>query len=351
VVASRDAISTNHASTRIGTSIGAACGPRRDAPAHDTNAGANRRTVEHRRCFRSSHIREAHVYCGACSRAHSRPSTLLFPALETSTWHCLLRSCGFLVGAVPFGVLDLISMFGVQSASTGGTPTIINGVSTLAGWIEYAYAVSFTGLFGLAGGVTFWVVMRVFGQLAGEPNGTDAQPSKVRRGSWSIVSVAVVLTCAVFLLPSVVRDGSCHNLFRDGRTSIGPQIGADISLPAEDWPTLTQIFVDFGRTHSLSFRRDEQIRRGTLMWRDLNLCSEAGVNIDAVEQPGLAQMKSRIADRGIDITVYELKPGSDWKPLARDLINRIDTTWPQKITFRDPDGRVISVEEALKGRQ
>jgi hypothetical protein len=262
---------------------------------------------------------------------------------------CVLA--GFLVGAVPFGVLDLISMFGVQSASTGGTPTIINGVSTLAGWIEYAYAVSFTGLFGLAGGVTFWVVMRVFGQLAGEPNGTDAQPSKVRRGSWSIVSVAVVLTCAVFLLPSIVRDGSCHNLFRDGRTSIGPQIGADISLPAEDWPTLTQIFVDFGRTHSISFRRDEQIRRGTLMWRDLNLCSEAGVNIDAVEQPGLAQMKSRIADRGIDITVYELKPGSDWKPLARDLINRIDTTWPQKITFRGPDGRVISVEEALKGRQ
>jgi hypothetical protein len=115
---------------------------------------------------------------------------------------CVLA--GFLVGAVPFGVLDLISMFGVQSASTGGTPTtIINGLPTLAGWIEYAYAVSFTGLFGLAGGVTFWVVMRVSGQLAGEPNGTDAQPSKVRRGSWSIVSVAVVLTCAVFLLPSL----------------------------------------------------------------------------------------------------------------------------------------------------
>jgi hypothetical protein len=124
------------------------------------------------------------------------------------------------------------------------------------------------------------------------------------------------------------------NLFRDGRTSIGPQIGADISLPAEEWPTLTQIFVDFGRTHSLSFRRDERIRRGTLMWRDLNLCSEAGVNIDAVEQPGLAQMKSRIADRGIEITVYELKPGSDWKPLARDLIDRHDVApedhipWP-----------------------
>jgi hypothetical protein len=102
---------------------------------------------------------------------------------------CVLA--GFLVGTVPFGVLGLISMFGVQSASTRGTPTIINGVPTLAGWIEYAYAAGFTGLFGLAGGLTFWVVMRVSGQLAGEPNGTDAQPSKVRHGSWSIVSVAL----------------------------------------------------------------------------------------------------------------------------------------------------------------
>ena len=101
-------------------------------------------------------------------------------------------------------------------------------------------------------------------------------------------AAAVVLTCAVFLLPSIVRDGSCHNLFRDGRTSIGPQIGADIILPAEDWPTVTQTFVDFGQTHSLSFRRDEQIRHGTLMWRDFELmqrsrrehrcCRAAGVS-------------------------------------------------------------------------
>lgn len=250
---------------------------------------------------------------------------------------------GFLVGAVPFGALALISMTLLQSASSGGIPTVINGVPTTAGWIEYAFAVGSTGLLGLAGGVTFWAAMRISGQLVG----TGAQPSKSGHGARSVVSVAAVLTCAVFLLPSIVRDNSCHNLFRDGRTSIGPQLSADLNLPAQDWPTLRQIFVGFGENHSLSFRGDEQIRRGALMWRDLSLCNEAGVNIDALD----GQINSPLADRGIQFSIYELRQGSDWKRFARDLIGQIDKTWPQKTTFRGPNGNAISIEEALKGRQ
>jgi hypothetical protein len=258
---------------------------------------------------------------------------------------------GFVVGAVPFGVLDLISMSALQSASTLGKPTVVNGVPTVAGWIEYAYTVGSTGLIGLAAGVAFWAAMRLSGQLVGEPSGPGAQPSKLRRRAWSVASAAVASTCAVFLLPSIVRDSSCHNLFRDGRTSIGPQISADVNLPTEEWTTLRQIFVGFGESNSLSFRGDEQIRDGALMWRDLNLCSEAGLNIDAVDRPWLAQINSPLADRGIQFSVYELKPGSDWKTLARDLINQIDTRWPRKTTFRGPDSKAISIEEALRGRQ
>jgi hypothetical protein len=140
---------------------------------------------------------------------------------------------GFLVGAVPLGVLALISMTGLQSASSGGRSTVINGVPTLAGWIEYVQGVGFVGLFGMAGGLTFWVAMRLSGQMAGEANKPEPQSSKLRTGSWSIVSVAVLLTCAISVLPSVVRDNSCHNLFRDGRTSIGPQLHADMKLSAE----------------------------------------------------------------------------------------------------------------------
>jgi hypothetical protein len=258
---------------------------------------------------------------------------------------------GIIVGVVPFGVLALISMINLQSASSGGKPTVINGVPTLLGWIEYAYVVGSMGLVGLAGGLTFWVAMRLSGQFAGKPNKPEAQSNKLRVGSWSIASVALLLTCTILILPSLVRDNSCHNLFRDGRTSVGPQISADLKLPTEDWPTLRQILVDFGAAHSLSFRNDEMIRHGNITWRDLNLCNEAGVNIDALDRPWLTQINSSLADRGINFSVYALKPSSDWKPLARDLLSRIDSRWPQKTKFRGPDGKVMSVEEALKGRQ
>src|SRR4051812_44973177 len=45
---------------------------------------------------------------------------------------------GFLIGAVPLGVLALISMFRLQTASSGGVPTVVNGMPMLAGLIEYA---------------------------------------------------------------------------------------------------------------------------------------------------------------------------------------------------------------------
>jgi hypothetical protein len=264
---------------------------------------------------------------------------------------------GFIVGAVPFGILTLISMIGVQHASSGGRPTVINGVLTPAGWTEYAYTVGAIGLLGVSGGLIFWLTMRICGQIADRPDKLEALPSKPSARSWSTASAAFLLSCATLVLPSVVKDYSCHNLFIDGRTSVGPQIRADLKLPAESWSTLRQIFVDFGAAHALSFRSDEQIRRGTVTWRDLNLCNEAGVNIDALDQPWLARMprlaeiKSPLADRGISLSVYALQPDSDWRPLARELIEKIDTTWPQKVTFSGPDGKVISVEQALKGRQ
>jgi hypothetical protein len=102
----------------------------------------------------------------------------LFLALRsiTSTGAITCALGGLLLGAMPFGALALVSMIGLQSASTGGKATVVNGVPTLAGWIEYAYAVGSIGLLGLAGGLTFWVAMRLSDQLIGRPNRTEAQP-------------------------------------------------------------------------------------------------------------------------------------------------------------------------------
>lgn len=242
---------------------------------------------------------------------------------------------GFVVAASPFGIPALISMFGVQTASSGGQPTVVNGVPTLAGWVQYVSLVGLAGLLGVAGGLTFWVAMR---------------SARSNAQSWRLISAAAVLTCGIFTLPVVVRDRSCHNLFRDGRTSVGPQVFADLKVPANDWKKLEQTFADFSQAHALSLRGDEQIRDGRLTWRGIDLCNDDGISISLYDEPWLARTHSPLPERGMRLSVYSLKPGVEWKPLARDLLGEIETAWPQTTTFRGPRGQILSFEDAMNGR-
>jgi hypothetical protein len=264
-----------------------------------------------------------------------------------------IMSCalgGFVVGAIGPALFGLMAMFGNASynASSGGRATIVNGVPTLAGWIDYAQAVGYAGLIGLAGGLTFWLVMRLSGQIPPEPvTPPEISPAMSR----TVAATAIAATCAVLLLPSIVTDKSCHNLFRDGRTTITPQIYARVNLTAGDWPALTQLTTDYAAAHSLSLRSDQAIRSGRLMWRSLNLCNEAGVNIEIMDEAWLDRMQHAPARiKGIKFDVYELKTGSGWTLPARDLIEKIAEKWPEAMEFRSGDGRVISATEALKGR-
>src|ERR1043166_973082 len=250
---------------------------------------------------------------------------------------------GLFVGAMPLGAVAFIAMLGPHSASIDGRPTVVNGVPTLAGWMHYARTVGFLGLIGVIGGLIFWALSR----LSWLGTGSQAQS---RLLSWGVGSVAVIMTGALLILPTAVKDNSCHNLFRDGRTSIGPQISGDLKIPTDEWARLEGMFRAFGSTHALSFRRDEAIRHGSLMWRSLSLCNEAGVTIHATDQPWLKRTKFPLADRGIELSIFELKRGSEWERSARDLLANIDSAWPQSMTFRGRDGKIISREEALKGR-
>jgi len=260
---------------------------------------------------------------------------------------CLI--VGFLVGAAPLALVGLLAMSGVHHASTGGTPTIVNGVPTFAGLLELAQLAGWFGALGLAAGFAFWFIMRGFGRFAMEPDANGPDREVQRAKLWPLASAAFLSTCAVFVLPSIIKDNSCHNLFRDGRSSIAPEVFAHIDLNTEDWPRLVEIFSDFGSAHSLELRTDQNVRNGKLLWRDLNLCSETGVTIDALDQPWLLDVKSPIP-RGVKLAVYETKPRSEWGALARDLVGKIAASWPERIKFRDGDGGVISEAEALKGR-
>jgi hypothetical protein len=152
-------------------------------------------------------------------------------------------------------------------------------------------------------------------------------------------------------LPTMIWDDSCHNLFRDGRRLVRAQFGAKLKLAADDWPQLNRMFADLGTSHSLSLRADEKIRSGRIVWRTVSVCNEDGVAIEARYEPWLAAFNTPLTADGLyTLVVYELKTGSGWSPLARELFDKINTTWPDRATFSGPGSQIIPFEEAIKGR-
>jgi hypothetical protein len=261
---------------------------------------------------------------------------------------------GFAVGALGPSVLELLGMLGGGSynAWIGGRATVVNGVPTLAGWAEFALNVGITGLIGLAGGLAFWLTMRLSGQIPAGPKAAEAPTGISSAISRTIAATAISSTCAVLLLPRIIKDNSCHNLFRDGRQSSHLQIYADVALTHEDWPVLTQTFTDFAAAHSLSLRGDQEIRRGEILWRSLDLCNEAGVSINILDNLWLDRSHNAPARiKGIKLRVEEFKAGSDWNLLTHGLVDKINATWPEKIVFRGRGGETMSETEAFKGHQ
>jgi len=280
----------------------------------------------------------------------------LFIFLRSKSWTGIIACAlgGFIIGAAGPVVLGLSGIFGNSSynAWSGGKATVVNGAPTLAGWLEYAQNAGFVGLIGVGGGLTFWLIMRLAGQIPPTQSVAETPGRTSPTIAQIIAAAAISASCAVLLLPSIVKDRSCHNPFRGGRSSISPQIYASLNLTAEDWPELSQAITDFASANSLSFRSDQQTRSGQLLWRSLDLCNETGVHIEILDQPWLDRTShAPAAIKGIKVSVEELRAGSGWKLLARDMIDKINARWPEKLLFRGQGGGLISEAEALNGRQ
>jgi hypothetical protein len=80
-------------------------------------------------------------------------------------WTCALA--GFVIGAVPEGIRiwpmrhvggNVVTV----SVMRGGkmVQTLVNGVPTLAGWLDYATSVLTYAAVGVAGGLVFWLLWR-----------------------------------------------------------------------------------------------------------------------------------------------------------------------------------------------
>ncbi len=92
------------------------------------------------------------------------PSFLLLQWKNAVTWWTPI-ALGFLLGCLPLAILSWPHSDSGSSASHWQdgrmVATVIDGVPTKDGWIEYAQGIAAMGGYGALGGVAFWLVWRV----------------------------------------------------------------------------------------------------------------------------------------------------------------------------------------------
>jgi hypothetical protein len=264
---------------------------------------------------------------------------------------------GFVVGAVPGGVLTWPLRPGIRgSASIDGVLTQIDGIPTVAGWLKYGEFLILLGAFGALAGLVFWLTLKLTGAspTTGKAGDDGSQPPDYRalraRSGMALAITAIVLSGGVMSIPSITKDRTCHNMFRDGRTSIGPQVDIELQLAIDDWPRFTKFLQNFSVAHQLSFRDTSQTKPGIARILALSLCNDRGINIEVIDQRWASRhFEPLIAGRGTSIPVYEVHEHSGWERLARDLVEELEAAWPGKVQFRGRDGRVIQKPRALQG--
>jgi len=252
---------------------------------------------------------------------------------------------GFVIGAIPFGFVSWPLSYGNTNGWVDHVQTIANGVPTAAGWIQYLRGLATFGAFGALGGLACCLWLRIWRALptADDRLGSVQEP----RNSVAASSIIVALVAGVLAIPAIIKDRSCHNVLRDGRRSIGPQVSMDLGISETDWPHLKDVFSAFAATNNLSFRDDSEVRPEIVRTLYLSVCN-SGVTISTAEQRWASQgYEAPIKGRGIAIGVYETHAGSGWERLARQLVDRLEELWPRKVRFRGNRGEPIPMPKAL----
>lgn len=272
-------------------------------------------------------------------------AALLGVPLATLLWRknrltaCSAMVSGFAVGSAIVFVLTWPALFSGVSGSVNGIATVVNGVPTTAGWVNYAKGVAFFGQFGAVGGLAFWVSLKLHGAFEHKSTG--------KRGPFAQKSVSyfgllvVFIVAGVLLIPAATKDRSCHNVLRDGRTSISPVLHIDLDVKESDWPDLTQLYIDFAQAHAMQFRDSSENRPGAVTLLYLSACRDDFVVSTNEQRWSHRNFEPTMPGWGIGIRVYEMEIGAEWPVAAMDLTERLERRWPTQVRFRDNSGSIV----------
>ncbi|WP_379655436.1 hypothetical protein [Pseudoxanthomonas sp. UC19_8] len=115
------------------------------------------------------------LICLVISAAHvvalGIPAYLLLRWRRALRWWSALLS-GFVLGAVPVGIFSWPLRYSGpgSSSSVNGVDTMVDGIPTMAGWVQYLGGISFFGACGALAAAAFWVVRCMISNDSFKPN-------------------------------------------------------------------------------------------------------------------------------------------------------------------------------------
>jgi hypothetical protein len=264
---------------------------------------------------------------------------------------------GFAAGAIPMGLFTWpLLPWSRSSTSVNGVDLIVNGIPTAAGWVSYAKGLMLFGGLGILGGLVFWIVLKLSGGIltpsdksatAAEPQ--DARPPRMTTAFPAIVlaAMALLVSGAIASIPAITKDRTCHNMFRDGRTTIAPIASLEIPAGLDDVVKAIRVLEEFSVQYELSLRDTSRRMPNLSDGYHVSLCNDRGMNIlmSHHASPGWSPQRGQ---RGIGISIYETKEGSGWEKVASDLVGTIESNWGGNIALHRSGDRNISGAENPK---
>ena len=251
---------------------------------------------------------------------------------------------GFLIGAIPMSI-----MLGVvappNSASSGGVSTVVDGHLTLAGWYDRFILAATFGFYGAVAGLVFWLIIRSSPQTTGGQAGVK---NSAQSHFALPLTLAIATVAGIFSIPSFTMDRTCHNSLRDGRTSIGSEIGINLRIDTSEWGEFAAILEDFGQSAGWSVQKDLRNEAEVMQMLNVSICDEAGTNIFVIEMNFPDSPAGDISKGNLGIAVYQPQGGDSWKSPTKSLVGRLSKRWPGRIWFSGGGGEEVPPPEWIK---
>lgn len=132
---------------------------------------------------------------------------------------------------------------------------------------------------------------------------------------------------------------SCHNAFRHtSATVIAPKLYTELNINEDEWPALTALLHEFARTRGWSFRDGSVQIPGKVNTINLDLCTDDWQMILVAEN--LWKGSHAYDGMGPPMALYADVEPRQWHQTARSLVRILEKKWPDRVRFRDKDGRL-----------